>query len=118
MAGDYREFIDAMAELARSSVSAGRIRINGHAERTNDRDLPLTDAEAFRKRMLLSMTDDQREVVAALLAEERIGGVHDVIANLDAFEVRLNGRSLFEQADEEPKGDLLDRIEGMPWRSR
>ncbi|MFM5895715.1 MAG: DUF6547 family protein [Novosphingobium sp.] len=115
MRSTYRDFIDAMADLARSSVIANRIRANGHAERTNDRDLALNADEAERKRLLLSMTGEQRDVVARLLQEERLGGIHDVIANLDSFDVRLDGKSLFEQADEEPKFDLMGRIEGEPW---
>jgi len=61
------------------------------------------------------MTEEQREVVAQLFVDERIGGVHDVIANLDAFDVRLEGKSLFDQADEEPKFDFMSRLDNEPW---
>ena len=116
MANAYRDFIDYMADLARGSVTARRIREHGHAERANERDLALTEPEARRKVALLGMSAEQRAVVAELLELERVGGVHDVIANLDSFDVLLGGRSLPEQADEEPKFDLMDRVEGRPWR--
>jgi len=41
MRDSYRQFIDAMVDLARGSVTANRIRANGHAERMNDGDLAL-----------------------------------------------------------------------------
>lgn len=113
MADTYRRFIDAMAELACTSVMANRISAHHHAERTNEHALPLTDAEARRKAALLSMTSTQREAVVELLRMERIGGVHDVVANLDAHGLHLEGRALFDHSREEPKFDLLDRIEQM-----
>ena len=112
----YREFIEFMAELARGSVLADRIRGSGHAERGNESDLPLTEPEVRRKAMLLSMSAEQREVVVQLLEQERIGGIHDVVANLDGFDIRLGGRTLYEQADNEPKSDFMDQIDRWAWQ--
>ena len=125
MGETYRQFIDAMVDLARGSVTANRIRANGHAERTNDDVLsrmagsPPLDAQEFRRQSaLLSLTEEQREVVACLLEQERIGAIHDVVANLDAFGVKLEGNSLFDQADEEPKFDFVARLDGEEWYRR
>lgn len=115
MSESYRQFIDAMVDLARGSVTADRIRANGHSERVNDRALALCPEEIERKRILLSMTDEQRKVVAELIADERIGGVHDVIANLDVFDFRIEGKLLFDQADEEPKFDFINRLDDGSW---
>jgi hypothetical protein len=69
--------------------------------------------ETRRKSVLLSMNAEQREVVARLLEQERLGGIHDVIANLDAFDLILEGKSLFDLADEEPNFDFLARPERL-----
>ena len=125
MSESYRQFIDAMAELARGTVTANRIRANGHAERTNAGlfsriagSPALKAEESARKSIMLSLTEEQREVVAYLLEQERIGAIHDVVANLDAFDMKLGGKSLFDQSDEEPKFDFLSRLDGEEWHSR
>jgi hypothetical protein len=113
----YRAFIDHMVGLAKICVHADRLRARGHAERTNERDVPLSAEESARKQVMLSLTRDQCEAVARLLIEERVGAIHDVLANLPAFDFELEGQSLWDQADEMPHGDFLGRFEGW-WKWR
>ena len=123
MSDGYRQFIDEMVILARGSVTANRIRATGHAERSNDGMLSrisgstkLSTEESNRKAIMLSLTAEQRETVACLLEHERIGAIHDVVANLDAFDVKLGDQSLFDLAEEEPKFDFIARLDGNAWQ--
>lgn len=113
----YRDLIDHMVSLARGCVLADRIAAHGNAERTNDEALPLSPEELNRKTALLGLTADQRAVVAALLREERIGAIHDVLANLPAFDLALEGQPLADHADEVPHWDYMARLDGEPWRA-
>lgn len=113
----YRRLIDHLAGLARDCVLADRIERSGHAERSNDDALALSADEAERKAVLLSMTADQQAVVAALLRQERAGAIHDVLANLPAFGLTLDGQPLDALGDEQPHWDFLARLDGDRWRN-
>ena len=112
----YRDLIDHLVSLARGCVLADRIASHGHAERTNDADASLSIAEQDRKAALLSMTADQRAAVAGLLVQERTGAIHDVLANLPAFDLELAGRPFTDLADEVPHWDFMARLDNHPWR--
>lgn len=79
----YDDFIDAMVNLAGESAFVARLRMQGHAERPNWREIALDPAEDARRAFVASLTNDQREMLASLLLEERKGAVHDVLAWLE-----------------------------------
>ena len=81
----YKWFVENLSDGAQSSVSANRIRKNGHAERINDADLPLEADEAERKRIVLNLTSDEREALARMLERERMAAYHDVAAFLEGW---------------------------------
>lgn len=113
----YRSLIDAMVKLARSCLNADRIRSTGHAERTGEKVDPLGERELAHKVAMQSMSAQQREAVAQMLEDERREAFHDVLANLPAFGIELEGRELSELADEVPHWDFMDRMAGTPWRT-
>lgn len=76
----YGRFIDEACDLARRSTAAARIRRQGHAERPNWRELALSGQEQRRMDFLLSLDPARREMLAGLPEQERIGVVHDVLA--------------------------------------
>ena len=78
----YQQFIDEFVDLAQGDVTAVRIRVNGHAERTDEGDQPLEPEEIKRKNLLLSLSVDNREVIAAMFKECRTKAIHDVLAHL------------------------------------
>jgi hypothetical protein len=112
----YDELIAGMVSVARSCVLAERIRRWGHAERPNWQDLPLPPDEEARKNLLLGMTPDQRELVARLLETERVGAVHDILADLewrmtsDGLRMSCDGRDLGAEVRESLHGDFIGRI--------
>lgn len=119
----YRAFIDELAENARDNLVARRIRADGHAERTNTRDLPLTDEEQARKTLLLSLDRNGREIIARMLEDEHVAGAHDVLAHLNwsVAAERLNlgadGVSFDTVAEDSFHFDFIARHAGDPWPS-
>lgn len=79
----YDAFLAAMVELSQTSVFASRLRTQGHAERPNWRELPLPPAEDQRRRFASSLTAEQRDMIARLLLDERLGAVHGVLSWLE-----------------------------------
>ncbi|WP_143748378.1 DUF6547 family protein [Mesorhizobium carmichaelinearum] len=79
----YQKLIDEFVELASSEAIAGRIRKDGHSERTNDADLPLDLQEKARKAFLLSLSESNREIVAQLIEEARNRAVHDILSSIE-----------------------------------
>ncbi len=118
----YQEFIDGFVKLASSDVIANRIRKNGHAERINDDDLPLTDEEDERKALLLSMKEHDRELIAQMLDDCRRSAIHDVLADLQwsysygGLELSADGhRFPIDPFWGEMHVDFVCRLEGDEW---
>lgn len=118
----YQEFIDGFVKLARSDTGANRIRQNGHAERVNDDDLPLTPEEAERKALLLSLKDHDRELIAQMLEDCRRSAIHDVLADLQ-WSYSCGGLELTSAGHRFPidpfwgemHADFVCRLEGDEW---
>lgn len=119
----YHDLIDGLVEVSRLNVVADRLRSTGHAERTNIRDLPLSDEEQARKALLQSLSREGREIVARMLEEERQAAVHDVLAHLDwavasdRLDLGAGGVSFADQAEASFPYDLMSRCAGEPWPS-
>ena len=117
----YRAFIDGLVEVSRLNVEADQIRANGHAERTNTRDLPLSAEEQARKALLLSLDRNGREIIARMLESERQAAIHDVLAHLDwavaADRLALGaaGVSFADTAEDSFHYDFIARVAGDPW---
>ena len=79
----YKWLIDSFVEIAKYDVSVMRIRENGHAERSNDLDLPLSEEEIHRKDLLLRLEPQEREIIASMLEQSRRGAIHDVASFLE-----------------------------------
>jgi hypothetical protein len=81
--GAYKWFIEELYSLARSSVSATRVREHGHPERTNDADWPLEADESRSKELFLRLKPEDRETLTQLLEQEWISAFHDVASFLE-----------------------------------
>lgn len=112
----YDDFITGMVELARGCIFTNRIRQSGHAERPNWQELELPADELARKDLLLSMTEEQRELIALLFEEVRIGAVHDVLADLEwrmsaaGVDISCQGNSFRTEVQETLHGDFIGRL--------
>lgn len=117
----YRAFIDGLVEVSRLNVDADQIRANGHAERTNTRDLPLSADEQARKALLLSLDRNGREIVARMLEVERQAAIHDVLAHLDwavaadRLDLGAGGTSFADLAEDSFHFDFIARVAADPW---
>lgn len=117
----YRAFIDGLVEVSRLNVEADQIRANGHAERTNTRDLPLSAEEQTRKALLLSLDRDSREIIARMLEAERQAAIHDVLAHLDwavaadRLDLGAAGVSFADAAEDSFPYDFIARVAGDRW---
>lgn len=79
----YKRFIDSFVQLAQSNVIADRIQENGHSERTNDADRPLSAQEAERKALFLSLSPTQRQCTADMLRDQKVGALHDLLCLME-----------------------------------
>jgi hypothetical protein len=124
----YQNFIDDMVKVSGRCVTAANIRKNGHAERVNDglisriADAPALSAEeASRKSAMLSLTAEQRSVVAELVEQERVGAIHDVLAHLqwatqcDELVLAKEGSEFVEHIEVSFHGDFISRLEDDDW---
>lgn len=118
---EYQDIIDGLVELSRRSVSNARIQASGHAERTNDADLPLSKQEQHRKTALLSLDDAQMATVLELLGIERARAVHDVLSLLEDIiqggdlKACLKSGEIFESPYATLHYDFVCRSEGDAW---
>jgi hypothetical protein len=82
--GAYKWFVEEMVELAKPGYST-RLSQQGHLERTNEADLPLSDEEARRKELFLRLNQQDRELLGRLLDKARRSAVHDVCSFLEGY---------------------------------
>jgi len=117
----YKWFIEELYRIAKSSVSANRIRKSGHPERINDADLPLETDEARRKEFFLRQKSEDREMLARLLEEERIGAIHDVASFLeghlscDEMKVTFGDQDIPASPYWSMHHDLIGLVHGEAW---
>lgn len=111
----YRQIIDALVVSCADAgqVSAQRVRVgvwNSNAEESPD---AAPDQHAMNV-LLASLSNDQREVLASVFAEEFASGIFNALEVLHA--ARLAG---FESGyDGHPSDDFLGRMDGWEWPER
>ena len=115
----YRWFVDELASLARSDVTANRIRRHGHGERTND--MPLDAVELERRELFLRLPSNERELLAGMFEHCRERAIHDVAAFLegllscDGMRMERGGQEIPASPYNTMHADLLGRIENESW---
>lgn len=113
---EYKTFMDGLVEIVQApSVAATRLR-RGTALFT-----PVVAEDKWREkynRLASELTQEQRELVADLIQEERQPAVADVLSFMTWKKYRLV-RGGVELADEpfgtESNYDLICRLQGDPW---
>jgi hypothetical protein len=118
--GAYKWFIEQMRDLAAPSY-AKRLSENGHLERRNDADLPLTDEESRRKEFFLKLSADDRQMLGQMCDAQKRAAIHDVCAFLEGYLACDEMKISFADQDipASPYGtmhyDLVAIMEGDEW---
>lgn len=82
--GPYKWFIEEMVDLAKPSYAKWLLE-QGHMERRNEADLPLTDEEALRKNFFLRLNQQDREMLGNILDEVNRAAIHSVCSFLEGY---------------------------------
>ena len=112
----YKAMIDQLVEETRTLGSGGRVREHGS----------FSKAPAHREfnRFIESLSEEQREILARMLQEERDGAIHDVLAALSwwidarGMGFTLNGKPMpVDLSGIGLHGDYVGRCDGWEWPS-
>ena len=107
----YKNFIDGLVER-KDSVIAKWIKCDG---------FPKIDDNKAKNEFIVNLTSEQKEVLASMLEEEHIAGIHTVLAyinkmmDLDGLEIIQNGVSYPNDYFESLHFDFISRCEGDEW---
>ena len=107
----YKEFIDGLVKRKNGVVSKW-IRENGYPNNEENREY---------NELLNSLSTDQREVLAKLVQDARIGGIHDTLAYMnekmdcDGLVLSQNGEEFPFDEFESMHYDFVCRCEGDEW---
>ena len=107
----YQAFIDGLVER-KDSITARWLKGDG---------FPRTEDNQTKNEFLAALTPEQKEVLAGLLQEEHIAGIHTTLAylnkmmDLDGLELHQDGVSLPNAYFESLHYDFISRCEGDEW---
>ena len=107
----YKSFVDGLVER-KESITARRVLSEG---------LPNTADNAQDNQVLSTMSQEQRELVAKLLTQERISGMHDTLSyinelmDLEDLKLIQYGEALDNNNFESLHYDFMCRLEGDEW---
>ena len=107
----YQAFIDGLVER-KDSITARWLKGDG---------FPRTEDNQTKNEFLAALTPEQKEVLAGLLQEEHIAGIHTTLAylnkmmDLDGLELHQDGVSLPNDYFESLHYDFISRCEGDEW---
>lgn len=107
----YKSFVDGLVER-KESITARRVLSEG---------LPNTADNAQDNQVLSTMSKEQRELVAKLLTQERISGMHDTLSyinelmDLEDLKLIQYGEALDNNNFESLHYDFMCRLEGDEW---
>ena len=106
----YKAFIDGLVDR-KDSMTARWVKGDGFPKRMTTR----------QKRSFAALTPAQREVLAEILQDEHIAGIHDALAyinemmDLDGLELYQDGESYPNDYFESLHYDFISRCDGDEW---
>lgn len=107
----YKAFIDGLVER-KESVTARWVR---------DDAFPQIEENKRKNTFITALTPEQRELLADMLQEEKITGIHDTLAyinemmDLDGLELRQDGETYPNDYFESLHYDFISRCDGDEW---
>jgi len=109
----YRRVIDRLVQACQEGqgqIGARRARAGVWNRNAGSADGPLADQWQMNQ-LLLCLTTDQREVLAKMLAQEFVSGVHDTLVVLYEEQVA----PLDDGYEGDPYHDFVGRLDGWTW---
>lgn len=107
----YKAFIDGLVER-KNSVTARWVKGDG---------FPPIDDNKTKNELVAVLTSEQREVLAEILQEEYIAGIHDTLAyinemmDLQGLELQQDGEAYPNDYFESLHYDFISRCNGDKW---
>ena len=107
----YKAFIDGLVER-KDSMTALCVKGDG---------FPKTEDNKAKKDLLATLTPEQKGVLAEMLQDEHIAGIHDTLAyinemmDLDGLELYQDGESYPNDYFESLHYDFISRCNGDKW---
>ncbi len=107
----YKAFIDGLVER-KDSMTALWVKGEG---------FPKTEDNKAENALLAALTPEQKDVLAGMLQDEHIAGIHTTLAyinkmmDLEGLELHQNGESYPNDYFESLHYDFISRCEGDEW---
>ena len=100
----YKAFIDGLVDR-KDSMTARWVKGDG---------FPQTDDNKAKNDLFAALTPAQREVLAEILQDEHIAGIHEMM-DLDGLELYQDGESYPNDYFESLHYDFISRCDGDEW---
>ena len=107
----YKAFVDGLVDR-KDSMTARWVKGDG---------FPQTDDNKAKNELLATLPPEQKGVLAEMLQDEHIAGIHDTLAyinemmDLDGLELRQDGESIPNDYFESLHYDFISRCDGDEW---
>ena len=106
----YKAFIDGLVER-KDSMTAHWVQSDG---------FPKTEDNKAKNDLLAALTPEQKDVLAGLLQDEHIAGIHDTLAYInemmdEGLELHQDGESYPNDCFESLHYDFISRCDGDEW---
>ncbi len=107
----YKAFIDGLVER-KDSMTAHWVQSDG---------FPKTEDNKAKNELLAALTPEQKGVLAEMLQEEHIAGIHDTLAyinemmDLEGLELHQDGEAYPNDYFESLHYDFISRCDGDEW---
>ena len=107
----YKAFIDGLVKRKQSVA----------AQWAKEGSFPKTEDNKAKNELLASLSPEQREVLAQILQDEHIAGMHTALAylneimDLDGLELSQDGQAIKNNYFESLHYDFICRCEGDDW---
>lgn len=107
----YKAFIDGLVKR-KDSITARWVQGDG---------FPKTEDNQAKNELLAALSPEQKDVLAGLLQDEHIAGIHDTLAyinemmDLEGLELHQEGESIPNDYFESLHYDFISRCDGDEW---
>lgn len=107
----YKEFIDGLV-LQKNDVKSKWVKNKSYPETDNNKKI---------NKFLSELSDNQREILADMLNDSRIGGIHDTLAYIDnlmdtnRMDIKIDSVPIYNNEFESMHFDFICRCNNDKW---